>query len=163
MTQSLERTTTTPSIQFTQEEPEHRGRDHKAHPLTSTPAIPLTKTETTDSTKSRRSSLAAFADRLRSRSRSKSRSRSQRNSLDGTDEIPEDFEYSTRKSSDMTGEIGEIIRAQTVFMEKLRKEQAANGITHNADGIPIPPPVNHQRRRSSLSQILGLEKPLLAL
>ncbi|KAF9124748.1 hypothetical protein BGW39_007930 [Mortierella sp. 14UC] len=162
MTQSLERTTTNPSIQFTQEEPE-RGRDHKAHPLASTPeSLPLTKTETTDSTKSRRSSLAAFADRLRSRSRSKSRSRSQRNSLDG-DEIPEEFEYSTRKSSDMTGEYGEIIRAQTVFMEKLRKEQAANGITHNVDGIPIPPPVNHQRRRSSLSQALGLEKPLLAL
>ncbi|KAF9288978.1 hypothetical protein BKA57DRAFT_446093 [Linnemannia elongata] len=162
MTQSIQNTTA-PSIQFSQEESTERGRDHTAHPLSAAPAaIPLTKTETTDSTKSRRSSLAAFADRLRSRSRSKSRSRSQRNSIDG-DEIPEEFEYSTRKSSDMTGEYGEVIRAQTVFMEKLRKEQAEKHITHNVDGIPIPPPVNHQRRRSSLSQILGLEKPLLAL
>ncbi|KAF9086406.1 hypothetical protein BGX29_008696 [Mortierella sp. GBA35] len=166
MTQSIENTTN-PSIQFTQEEPieQPRGRDHTTHPIkTPAPAvIPLTKTATTESAKSRRSSLSAFAERLRSRSRSKSRSRSQRNSLDGTDEIPEEFEYSTRKSSDMTGEYGDVIRAQTIFMEKLRKEQAANGITHNVDGIPIPPPVNHQRRRSSLSQVLGLEKPLLAL
>ncbi|KAF9927762.1 hypothetical protein FBU30_002879 [Linnemannia zychae] len=157
--------TTNPTIQFSQDETEQRGRDHTTHPI-STTTIPLTKTDTaatTESTKSRRSSLAAFADRLRSRSRSKSRTRSQRNSLDGTDEIPEEFVYSTRKSSDMTGELGEVILAQTLYMERLRKEQAEKGITHNAEGIPIPPPVNHQRRRSSLSQALGLEKPLLAL
>ncbi|KAF9106037.1 hypothetical protein BGX27_009346 [Mortierella sp. AM989] len=53
----------------------------------------------------------------------------------------------------------DVVRAQNEFMEKLRAEQEKSGITHNADGIPIP---RRSSRRSSVIQILGLDKPLLA-
>ncbi|KAF9418941.1 hypothetical protein BGZ76_004318 [Entomortierella beljakovae] len=55
----------------------------------------------------------------------------------------------------------DVVRAQNEFMEKLRAEQQKNHITHNADGIPIPPS-KPTSRRSSIVQALGLDKPLLA-
>ncbi|KAG0208538.1 hypothetical protein BGX28_000542 [Mortierella sp. GBA30] len=156
-----------PSIQFSQHGDDIRGRDNTLHPLSGTSdatGISLTKTQTTDSTKSRRSSLAAFAERFRSRSRSKSRSRvsmdgsnSNRSSLDG-----DEFKYSRRRSSETGGPYADVIVAQALFMDKLREEQAKNNITHNADGLPIPPPVANERRRSSVTKILGMDKPLLA-
>ncbi|KAF9571142.1 hypothetical protein EC968_001000 [Mortierella alpina] len=157
-----------PSIQFSRPDDENRGRDTTAHPIsesTYSTGIPLTKTHTTESAKSRRSSLAAFADRFRSRSRSQSRGRSSmdsgsnsnRSSMDG-----DKFKYSRRRSSELTGEYADVIRAQALFMDKLREEQAKNHITHNADGLPIPPPIERERRRSSLTKILGMDKPLLA-
>ncbi|KAF9278735.1 hypothetical protein BGZ68_008397 [Mortierella alpina] len=157
-----------PSIQFSRHDDENRGRDTTSHPIsesTETSGIPLTKTQTTESAKSRRSSLAAFADRFRSRSRSHSRGRSSidsgsgsnRNSMDG-----DKFKYSRRRSSEMSGEYADVARAQALFMDKLREEQAKNNVTHNADGLPIPPPIDHERRRSSVTKILGMDKPLLA-
>ncbi|KAG0362402.1 hypothetical protein BGZ54_008634 [Gamsiella multidivaricata] len=175
------------SIQF-DHDADDRGRDHVVHPIsesqpkmngiipltktnttipliktnTTIPltktntTIPLTKTNTTDSSKSRRSTLAAFAERFRSRSRSHSRSRSRskgpsRNSLDASDEVEE-----------FRGEYADVARAQALFMDRLREEQAKNNITRNVDGLPIPPPAQHERRRSSLAHILGMDKPLLA-
>ncbi|KAF9959798.1 hypothetical protein BGZ72_008716 [Mortierella alpina] len=157
-----------PSIQFSRHDDEHRGRDSTSHPIsesTDSTGIPLTKTQTTESSKSRRSSLAAFADRFRSRSRSQSRGRSSmdngsnsnRSSLDD-----DNFKYSRRRSSEISGEYADVARAQALFMDKLREEQAKNHITHNADGLPIPPPIERERRRSSVTKILGMDKPLLA-
>ncbi|KAF9967852.1 hypothetical protein BGZ70_007908 [Mortierella alpina] len=157
-----------PSIQFSRHGDENRGRDTTTHPIsesTDSTGIPLTKTQSTESAKSRRSSLAAFADRFRSRSRSQSRGRSSmdsgssssRSSMDG-----DKFKYSRRRSSEISGEYADVARAQALFMDKLREEQAKSHITHNADGLPIPPPIDRERRRSSVTKILGLDKPLLA-
>ncbi|KAF8924628.1 hypothetical protein BGZ58_001592, partial [Dissophora ornata] len=134
---------TRPSIQFNHDD-DTRGRDHVTHPISkSKPAsaaltgtsIPLTKTATTDSSKSRRSVLSAFADRLRSRSlshsRSRSRSKGPRSSLDANDGEVEEFKYSQRRSSEFGGGYADVARAQALFMEKLREEQAKNHITHN--------------------------------
>ncbi|KAF9983073.1 hypothetical protein BGZ75_005456 [Mortierella antarctica] len=155
-----------PSIQFSRHDDENRGRDTTTHPIsesTDSTGIPLTKTQTTESAKSRRSSLAAFAERFRSRSRSQSKGRSSldsgsnRSSMDG-----DKFKYSRRRSSEMSGEYADVARAQALFMDKLREEQAKSHITHNADGLPIPPPIERERRRSSVTKILGMDKPLLA-
>ncbi|KAF9161973.1 hypothetical protein DFQ26_003986 [Actinomortierella ambigua] len=118
----------------------------------------LDKTDTTtsmDSKASRRSSLAAFADRLRSRSRSRSHSRTRANIDD------DEYVYSRRRSSEIKGPYADIARAQAEFMDKLREDQAAQGITHNEEGMPIPPPPERPRR-ASVTQILGLEKPPLS-
>ncbi|KAF9297197.1 hypothetical protein BGZ74_009999 [Mortierella antarctica] len=105
--------------------------------------MPLTKTNSSTKSNSRRNSLAAFAERLRSRSSSRSRSQN-RHSLDASNS---QFDYAA------------IIKAQHEFMERLRAEQLQKNIHTNVDGIPIPA---HGRRRSSLTQILGMDKPLLA-
>ncbi|KAI1317754.1 hypothetical protein EDD11_007928 [Mortierella claussenii] len=117
--------------------------------------IPLTKTLTSESAKSHRSSLRAFAYRLRSRSGS----RSPRNSMEDVADV---FKYTHRRSSDMGGDYADVIRAQALFMDKLREYQVSNHITHNVDGLPIPPPVEREHRRSSFTRALGLDKPLLA-
>ncbi|KAF9927466.1 hypothetical protein FBU30_003222 [Linnemannia zychae] len=113
----------------------------------------------------RRSSLAVLADKIRnSTSRSRSRSRSShssslsrrlsrtlsRHSTDGDDE------------EEAGGPYKDVKIAQQELIARIRAEQEKQGITHNADGIPIPPPPERQRRRSSVSHILGFDKPLLS-
>ncbi|GJJ70561.1 hypothetical protein EMPS_02910 [Entomortierella parvispora] len=156
---------TAPSIQFSADTQDLRGRDHSAHPING--GSPLAQVDTSDSTKSecRRSSLAAFADRLRSKSRSHSRSHSRgRNSLGGGASGRNSLdERRSSTSSETNDQYAEVIKAQALFMEKLRAEQEMNGITTNCDGLPIPPAsMDHGRRRSSVTQILGLDKHLLA-
>ncbi|KAF9351690.1 hypothetical protein BGX26_010352 [Mortierella sp. AD094] len=185
-------TTTTnsarPSIHFSRDEDTH-PRDQSTQSVSE---IPLTKVITTESTKSRRSVFAAIADRLRSGSRSSSNSRSNsrshskdahRRSLDvgrvtsnANDGGDDEYKYSRRSSAEIEGrgrsrssgnssrgDYADVVRAQALFMEKLRGEQARNNITHNIDGLPIPPPQERERRRSSVVRALGLDKPLLAL
>ncbi|KAG0363506.1 hypothetical protein BG005_011449 [Podila minutissima] len=126
--------------------------------------MPLTKTNSSTKSNSRRNSLAAFAERLRSRSSSRSRSQN-RHSLDASsgsnrDSFDESLENDpARKTSDSQFDYAAIIKAQHEFMERLRAEQLQKNIHTNVDGIPIPA---HGRRRSSLTQILGMDKPLLA-
>ncbi|KAF9429499.1 hypothetical protein BGZ94_000096 [Podila epigama] len=116
----------------------------------------------------RRSSIAVLADKFRS-SISRSRSRGgdnderspsltrrlsrtlSRNSLDGGND--------ERRAS---GPYADVKIAQQEYMAKIRAEQERNNITTNADGLPIPPPAERQRRRSSVSHVLGLDKPLLS-
>ncbi|KAG0362404.1 hypothetical protein BC939DRAFT_504231 [Gamsiella multidivaricata] len=183
MTQAMTITELSPrpsAIQFSENE-DPRGRSGAIHPLSvhdeehETPAvlsgIPLTKTKTSESTNSkssgRRRSLAEFAERLRSRSHSRSRPNSgifsnSENTKDRRKSSDEDyqFKYSRRKSSDFTGEYADVARAQALYMEKLREEQERKNVKQNIDGLPIPPPI--QRRRSSVAQILGIDKPLLS-
>ncbi|KAG0372480.1 hypothetical protein BGX24_000195 [Mortierella sp. AD032] len=113
----------------------------------------------------RRSSLAVLADKIRSstsRSHSRSHSRSSsisrrlsrtisRHSFDGEEE-----------DTTAGGPYRDVKIAQQEHLAKLRAEQEKNGITHNVDGLPIPPAPERQRRRSSVSHILGLDKPLLS-
>ncbi|KAG0285792.1 hypothetical protein BGZ96_010021 [Linnemannia gamsii] len=107
----------------------------------------------------RRSSLAVLADRIRSATRSRSRSPSLSNRLTRT---------ISRHSCDddeddpVGGPYRDVKIAQQEHLAKLRAEQEKNGITHNVDGLPIPPTPERQRRRSSVSHILGLDKPLLS-
>ncbi|KAG0001760.1 hypothetical protein BGZ80_011441 [Entomortierella chlamydospora] len=164
-----------PSIHFSRDEDTH-SRDQSAQSVTD---IPLTKVTTTESTKSRRSVFSAIADRFRSGSRSSSNSRSRsrphskdahRNSLDidrvtsidgDTRHSSTEVEGRDRKRSS-GGDYADVIRAQALFMEKLREERARDNITHNIDGLPIPPPQERERRRSSIVHALGFDKPLLA-
>lgn len=138
---------TSPSIQV--EEVQERGRTHNVHDI-----HPIAEdgeyTHTHGS-----GSISSFVNRLRSRSRSRSRSRP-RQSIDGVVEDKE-YVYSRRKSTEIHGEYASTLRAQVEHMEKLRAEQAKAGITHNADGIPIPPPVNPPRegRRRSIIESLS--------
>ncbi|KAF9953230.1 hypothetical protein BGZ70_000317 [Mortierella alpina] len=106
----------------------------------------------------RRSSLAVFVDKIKSASRSRSRSTSlsrrlsrtlSRHSLDEEEE-------------EVGGPYKDVKLAQQEYLAKLRADQERMGITHNADGLPIPQPQDRQRRRSSVSHILGLDKPLLS-
>ncbi|KAF9959800.1 hypothetical protein BGZ72_008718 [Mortierella alpina] len=174
-------TTSRPAaIQFSSSEDTRGLAVHQEEESESTPqlkdlSLSLTRTKTSESTSSgthrRRSSLAALADRLRSRSHSRTRSTSgQLESGDGAgtgtssgrNSIDEDyqFKYTNRRSSDFTGAYADVARAQALFMEKLREEQERKNIKQNADGMPIPPPMH--RRRSSVTHILGMDKPLLA-
>ncbi|KAI1317755.1 hypothetical protein EDD11_007929 [Mortierella claussenii] len=173
-----------PSIAFAQES-DRRGRDISVTPLIEEDTVPDTLPETKNK-KGHRNSLAAFAERLRSRSRSQSRRRSASDddlSLDRTSTKASATSVqstSSRKSSKSRsgsrsgrssldggeGPYADVVRAQNEFMEKLRAEQEKNHVTHNADGIPIPPrPSPGSRsssRRSSVTHILGLDKPLLS-
>ncbi|KAF9899138.1 hypothetical protein BX616_003258 [Lobosporangium transversale] len=163
-----------PAIQIDAQD-EQRGRTQSVHPINNDTHKADHNTDSNDNNEkphSRRNSISAFVDRLRSRSRSRSRSvverlrsrsrsRSrQRPLIDGS--VPEEDEdkeyvYSRRKSTDMRGEYANVLRAQTDYMEKLREEQARSGVTHNVDGIPIPPPVNPPRegRRRSIIAVLS--------
>ncbi|KAF9189614.1 hypothetical protein BGZ51_009433 [Haplosporangium sp. Z 767] len=181
MTQVYSNTTPRPAaVQFT----DGVHHEEESETITNLKDIPLTlsRTKTGESTSSRRSSFGALVERLRSRSGSRSRSHSRsrsngrghtndqdgnnggpggspnsgRNSLDDDYQ----FKYSKRRSSDFTGAYAEVARAQALFMEKLREEQEKKNIKRNADGLPIPPPM--ERRRSSVVEILGMDKPLLA-
>ncbi|KAG0335440.1 hypothetical protein BG000_007513 [Podila horticola] len=111
----------------------------------------------------RRGSLAAIADHFRSRSRSRSQSRSpsqHRKSVDSSAS-----RSSRRSSSSEAGAYADVIKAQEQHMEKLRAKQHILQITHNVDGLPLPPyPGTEEKRerRRSLVQILGMDKPLLA-
>ncbi|KAG0208539.1 hypothetical protein BGX28_000543 [Mortierella sp. GBA30] len=152
--------------------PVHQEEEGDAIPKLKDIPLMLTRTKTGESTGSRtlsrRSSLAAFADRLRSHSRTRSSS-GQPETTEGIDpssrrsSVDEDyqFKYIKRRSSDFTGAYADVARAQALFMEKLREEQERKNIKFNADGLPIPPPRQHSRR-SSVTQILGMDKPLLA-
>ncbi|KAF9959802.1 hypothetical protein BGZ72_008720 [Mortierella alpina] len=144
-----------PAIQIEDQEPE-RGRKLDAHLV----SVSSEDNQEAHKSHSRRSSITDFVERLRSRSRSNSRSRSHSRKSPMEDlkegEEVKEYQYSRRKSTDMRGEYGAVIRAQTEYMENLRLEQAKNHITHNADGIPIPPPVNpprEGRRRSIIDAI----------
>ncbi|KAF9189615.1 hypothetical protein BGZ51_009434 [Haplosporangium sp. Z 767] len=168
---------TVPAIAFTQEQ-DHRGRDHNITPLIEEGA----SEQDFKTKKTHRSSLAAFADRLRSRSRSHSRHRNATGDMpmsrtstqasaasvqsNASSKSRSGSRSGSRKSSmEIEGPYADVLRAQTEFMEKLRAEQEKNGITHNADGIPIPssnPSSRNGSRRSSITHILGLDKPLLA-
>ncbi|KAF9934745.1 hypothetical protein BGZ65_003617 [Modicella reniformis] len=143
MTNTTTNPTSAPTIQI--EERNERGRTHDIHPISEHGEY------SQNNNGSRRSSISAFVDRLRSRSRSRSRSRP-RPSIDGFIEEDKEYVYSRRKSSEIHGEYASTLRAQVEHMEKLRSEQAKAGVTHNVDGIPIPPPVNSSRegRRRSI-------------
>lgn len=106
----------------------------------------------------RRSSLAVLADKFRpssgSRSPSLSRRLSRTLSRHSMDEEEEEYEAG--------GPYADIKIAQKEYLAKVRAEQAKKNITTNIDGLPIPSPSESQRRRSSFSHILGLDKPLLS-
>ncbi|KAF9108237.1 hypothetical protein BGX29_002380 [Mortierella sp. GBA35] len=105
----------------------------------------------------RRSSRAVLADKIRS-STSRSRSPSLSRRLSRT--IPR---HSFEDEDDNAGGPYKDVRiAQQEHLVKLRSQQERDGITHNVDGLPIPSPPERQRRRSSASHILGLDKPLLS-
>ncbi|KAG0343995.1 hypothetical protein BG004_004839 [Podila humilis] len=158
-----------------------RGRNHVVTPLNV--AIAEDSTATFDATEKRqtgvRSSLAAFAERLRSRSRSRSHSRHRNGSPDDLDLERTETKASTksnwstrssrsnsRRSSMEEPRYGDVVKAQNEFMEKLRAEQYKNGVTHNVDGIPLPPATSPKSpprsRRSSVTEALGLNKAMLA-
>ena len=171
--------TQAPAIAFAPE-PERRGRDDTVTPLEEEDnSAPTTETKK----KSHRGSLAAFAERFRSRSRSQSRQRTpEALPMDRT--ATSSSTFSTRSTSsrmssksrsgsrvrssmdEVGGPYADVLRAQTEFMEKLRDEQERNGVTRNVDGLPIPPRSSpssrNGSRRSSVAQVLGLDKPLLA-
>ncbi|KAG0251707.1 hypothetical protein BG011_007434 [Mortierella polycephala] len=164
-----------PAIAFAQEQ-DVRGRDHSITPLIEEGAVE----QETKAKKPHRSSLAAFADRLRSRSRSHSRHRnatgdvpmSRTSTQASTTSVQSNASSKSRSGSrsrkssmEIEGPYADVLRAQNEFMDKLRNEQEMNGVTHNADGIPIPqsnPTSRNGSRRSSITHILGLDKPLLA-
>ncbi|KAG0209103.1 hypothetical protein BGX28_000120 [Mortierella sp. GBA30] len=111
----------------------------------------------------RRSSLAVLVDKIKSASKSRSRSRStslsrrlsrtlSRHSLEEEEELEES----------VGGPYRDVKLAQQEYVAKLRAEQERLGITRNADGLPIPPPPERQSRRTSVTHILGLDKPLLS-
>ncbi|KAF8924629.1 hypothetical protein EDD21DRAFT_371299 [Dissophora ornata] len=166
-----------PNIAFV--EPDRRGRDHSVTPLEEDVVAQDFNSMSGSTSRTRRTSLGAFVERLRSRSRSHSRQRPSEGDLpmDRTNTQSSIGSTSSRKSSksrsgsrsrsEDNGPYADVVRAQNEFMEKLRDEQEKNHITHNADGIPIPPrsrPSSRSgSRRSSISHALGLDKPLLAL
>ncbi|KAG0051393.1 hypothetical protein BGZ83_003816 [Gryganskiella cystojenkinii] len=110
----------------------------------------------------RRSSLAILSDKIRSatsRSRSPSLSRRLSRTLSRHSIEEGDEEYG---QDGATGPYADVKQAQKEYLSKVRADQARNNITTNIDGIPIPPPPESQRRRSSVSHILGFDKPLLS-
>ncbi|KAF9959799.1 hypothetical protein BGZ72_008717 [Mortierella alpina] len=174
-------TTSAPAIAFAED---RRGRNHTVTPLIEEDvATDLDAVSNANQKKANRISLAAFADRFRSRSRSHSR---QRNSTDlpmdrtttGNSTFSVQSNASSksrtgsrsgsrsRRTSVDNGPYADVVRAQQEFMDKLRDEQEKNGVTRNVDGLPLPPrsgPSSRSgSRRSSVTHILGLDKPMLA-
>ncbi|KAF9337800.1 hypothetical protein BG006_002520 [Podila minutissima] len=157
---------------------EDRGRNHMVTPLNEAIAEDTAATFDADTRKKAgvRNSLVAFAERLRSRSRSRSQSRHRNGSPDDLDLERTETKASTRsnwssrsnsrRNSGEEPRYGDVVKAQHEFMEKLRAEQARNGVTHNVDGLPLTPlkdPKSPPRsRRSSVSEALGLHKPMLS-
>ncbi|KAF9541684.1 hypothetical protein EC957_002761 [Mortierella hygrophila] len=126
----------------------------------------------------RRSSLAVLADKIRS-STSRSRSSSLSRRLSRTSSSTSRSRSSSlshrlsrtisrhsfgeeEEEESVGGPYKDVKIAQQEHLAKLRAEQEKNGITHNVDGLPIPPAPERQRRRSSVTRILGLDKPLLS-
>lgn len=148
-------TTTTTTSSSTKDTP-----PHKIHVASSSAVAAAATAQAADASSRgrRRSSLAILADKIRSstsRSRSPSLSRRlsqtiSRHSLEGGED------------DSVGGPYKDVKIAQQEHLAKLRAEQEKNGITHNIDGLPIPPAPERQRRRSSVSHILGLDKPLLS-
>ncbi|KAF9911381.1 hypothetical protein EC991_003946 [Linnemannia zychae] len=133
---------------------------HKVHVASSGAVAAAAAAQAADaSTRGRRrSSLAVLADKIRSStSRSRSPSLSRRLSRTISRHSLEDGE-----DDSVGGPYRDVKIAQQEHVAKLRAEQEKNGITHNIDGIPIPPVPERQRRRSSVGHILGLDKPLLS-
>ncbi|GJJ70564.1 hypothetical protein EMPS_02913 [Entomortierella parvispora] len=171
---------------------EQRGRSHEQTPLAQVPEVhvedPASAADTQNVSSPRRGTFMAFADRLRSRSRSHSR----RQSLDVANDNRLPLELTNTTSSNMSSSSGkskssrsrsqsrsrgtegsgpydDVIRAQDAFMERLREEEERTHATHNVDGIPLKHASRSRTsspsrgsRRSSISQALGLEKPLLS-
>ncbi|KAF9979491.1 hypothetical protein BGZ75_009624 [Mortierella antarctica] len=108
----------------------------------------------------RRSSLAVLVDKIKSASRSRSRSTSLSRRLSRT--LSRHSLDEEEEEAAAGGPYKDVKLAQKEYLAKLRAEQERMGITHNADGLPIPQPEERQRRRSSVSHILGLDKPLLS-
>ena len=150
---------------------------------------PASAADTQNVSSPRRGTFMAFADRLRSRSRSHSRRQSldvsndNRIPLELTNTTSSNMSSSSGKSkssrsrsqsrsrpAEGNGPYDDVIRAQDTFMEKLREEEERTHATHNVDGIPLrhssrsrnSSPSPKGSRRSSFSQVLGLEKPLLS-
>ncbi|KAG0301311.1 hypothetical protein BGZ97_002834, partial [Linnemannia gamsii] len=94
----------------------------------------------------RRSSLAVLADKIRSSTRSRSRSPSLSRRLSRTISR---HSFDDDEDDSVGGPYRDVKIAQQEHLAKLRAEQEKKGITHNADGIPIPPAPERQRRRSS--------------
>ncbi|KAF9918985.1 hypothetical protein BX616_003505 [Lobosporangium transversale] len=170
----IQATSPVPVVAFA-EEPDRRGRDHSVTPLIEEEIVVDSISTEAKTKKSYRNSLTAFAERIRSRSSSRQRGADDL-SMSRTSTQASAFSVkstSSRKSSKSGSRSGrnsldndsspyaDVVRAQSEFMEKLRAEQEKNGVTHNADGIPIPPSRNGSRR-SSITHILGFDKPLLA-
>ncbi|KAG0344776.1 hypothetical protein BG004_004180 [Podila humilis] len=147
----------------------------KVHIASESVVETASKVEDDKSRGRRRSSLAVLTEKFRS-SMSRSRSRSGSRSRGGgsgssvgerspslSRRLSRTF---SRSSVDEEEEVGgpyaDVKLAQQEYIAKLRAEQERNHITTNADGLPIPPPSSHQRRRSSVTHILGLDKPLLS-
>lgn len=163
---SFESNMTRPSIQLSEHSDSGRiSRNQEPRLIAS--AVPEQKL----SPFARRGSLAAIADRFRTRSSSRTRSQSRsssqhRKSVDSSESRSSFDSTSSRRSSssEATGAYADVIKAQEIHMQKLRAKQHILHITHNADGLPLPPyPGTEKReRRRSLVQILGMDKPLLA-
>ncbi|KAG0357279.1 hypothetical protein BG005_003766 [Podila minutissima] len=126
--------------------------------------MPLTKTNSSTKSSSCSNSLATFAKRLWSQSSLHSHSWNHHcldpSSGNNCNSFNETLDNDTEcKTSDSQLDYAAIIKAQRQFMDRLRSDQLQKNIHTNADGIPIPV---HGRRQSSLTQILGMDKPLLA-
>ncbi|KAF9908426.1 hypothetical protein BX616_000159 [Lobosporangium transversale] len=131
----------------------------------------------------RRSSLAVLADKFRDKPWSRSHSRG-RDKSGEKDEFTQPLPRSRSNSSfgrrlsltfsrhahdedeeehaAAAGPYKAAKLAQQEYMAKIRAEQERLGITHNVDGLPIPQQDQGQRRRSSVTHLLGLDKPLLS-
>ncbi|KAK3826231.1 MAG: hypothetical protein JOS17DRAFT_750920 [Linnemannia elongata] len=133
---------------------------HKIHNASSSAVAAAAAAQAADASSRgrRRSSLAVLADKIRSStSRSRSPSLSRRLSRTISRHSLEDGE-----DDSAGGPYKDVKVAQQERLAKLRAEQEKNGVTHNIDGLPIPPAPERQRRRSSVGHILGLDKPLLS-
>ncbi|KAF9001451.1 hypothetical protein CPC16_000103 [Podila verticillata] len=157
---SFESNMTRPSIQLS----EHSDSDRTSRsqePRLITSGVPEQKL----SPFARRGSLAAIADKFRTRSSSRSPSQ-HRKSVDSSVSRSSFDSTSSRRSSssEATGAYADVVKAQELHMQKLRAKQHILHITHNADGLPLPPYPGTEKseRRRSLVQILGMDKPLLA-
>ncbi|KAF8982666.1 hypothetical protein BGZ46_000849 [Entomortierella lignicola] len=176
-----------PSVAFAQE-PDNRIQDLDITPLSEAKKVSDAITddeeeqESEAKSKSKRNSIVAFVDSFRSLSRTTTRN-------DDGSSIPIDRtttqnsvasakSNSSRRSSKSrplswirrssieeqevdNGPYADVVRAQNEFMEKIRADQERRKATHNSDGIPLPPRKSSSRR-SSIVQILGFDKPMLA-
>ncbi|KAG0091764.1 hypothetical protein BGZ93_004626 [Podila epicladia] len=63
------------------------------------------------------------------------------------------------------GPYADVSRSQAQYMERIREAERNLHLTHNKDGLPLPPEDvvdARQRRRSSVAHFFGFDKPLLA-
>ncbi|KAG0346744.1 hypothetical protein BG004_000944 [Podila humilis] len=159
-----------PSIQIS-EHSDSRRNSRSQEPRLIASTVPVQKL----SPFARRGSLSAIADSFRSRSKSRSPSH-HRKSVDKADsgfsprsslDITRTWSRRSSSSAKSTEEApyADVVQAQERFMKDLRTKQHILHVSHNADGLPLPPfpgTEERERRRSSLTHILGFDKPLLA-